>query len=122
MVLLSVIQGGGELLLTQVNTTIACFVPACISLVAIIAAREASGVPKGMERGGQPGYGAGEKIHRKTEEQTGRYDTAARICAVHPLIRDRAGCAFSGAGTYPPQQGADRILLPGDRDRIWICE
>src|SRR5699024_1833961 len=36
VVLLSVIQGGGELLLTQVNTTIACFVPACISLIAIL--------------------------------------------------------------------------------------
>ena len=36
VILLSVIQGGGELLLTQVNTTIACFVPACISLIAIL--------------------------------------------------------------------------------------
>ena len=34
--LISVIQGGGELLLTQVNTTIACFVPACISLIIIL--------------------------------------------------------------------------------------
>ncbi len=33
---ISLIQGGGELLLTQVNTTIACFVPACISLVAVL--------------------------------------------------------------------------------------
>ena len=30
------IQGGGELLMTQVNTTIACFVPACISLIIIL--------------------------------------------------------------------------------------
>lgn len=36
VVILSVIQGGGELLLTQVNTTISCFVPACISLVVIL--------------------------------------------------------------------------------------
>ncbi len=35
VLLLSVIQGGGELLLTQVNTTLACFVPACISLIAV---------------------------------------------------------------------------------------
>lgn len=33
---MSLIQGGGELLLSQVNTTIACFVPACISLLALI--------------------------------------------------------------------------------------
>lgn len=31
----SLIQGGGQLILTQVNTTIACFVPACISFVAL---------------------------------------------------------------------------------------
>lgn len=37
VLILSVIQGGGELLLTQVNTTIACFVPACISLAVILA-------------------------------------------------------------------------------------
>lgn len=36
VLLLSVVQGGGELLLSQINTTIACFVPACISLVVII--------------------------------------------------------------------------------------
>ncbi len=36
VVILSVIQGGGELLLTQVNTTIACFVPACVSLIVIL--------------------------------------------------------------------------------------
>lgn len=34
--IMSVIQGGGELLLSQVNTTISCFVPACISLVVIL--------------------------------------------------------------------------------------
>lgn len=36
VLLLSLVQGGGELLLTQVNTTIACFVPACISLIVIL--------------------------------------------------------------------------------------
>ena len=32
--IMAVIQGGGELLLTQVSTTLACFIPAVISLVA----------------------------------------------------------------------------------------
>ena len=36
LLILSLIQGGGELLLTRVNTTIACFLPACLSLVALI--------------------------------------------------------------------------------------
>lgn len=36
VVLMAVIQGGGELLLSQVNTTICCFVPACISLIVIL--------------------------------------------------------------------------------------
>lgn len=36
VLLMTVIQGGGELLLSQVNTTICCFVPACISLIVII--------------------------------------------------------------------------------------
>ena len=35
VLIISLIQGGGELLLTQVNTTIACFIPACISLIAL---------------------------------------------------------------------------------------
>jgi lactate permease len=35
VVIISLIQGGGQLLLTQVNTTIACFVPSCIALVAV---------------------------------------------------------------------------------------
>ena len=34
--LMAVIQGGGELLLSQVNTTICCFVPACASLIVIL--------------------------------------------------------------------------------------
>ena len=34
--LMAIIQGGGELLLSQVNTTICCFVPACISLIVIL--------------------------------------------------------------------------------------
>ena len=33
---MAVIQGGGELLLTQVSTTLACFIPAVISLVVIL--------------------------------------------------------------------------------------
>ena len=36
VLILSVIQGGGELLLTQVNTTISCFVPAVVSLIVIL--------------------------------------------------------------------------------------
>ena len=36
VIVLSAIQGGGELLLSQFNTTIACFVPACISLAAVL--------------------------------------------------------------------------------------
>ena len=36
VLILSIIQGGGELLLTQVNTTISCFLPACISLIAVL--------------------------------------------------------------------------------------
>lgn len=36
VLVLSVIQGGGELLLSSVNTTICCFVPATISLVVIL--------------------------------------------------------------------------------------
>lgn len=36
VLILSLIQGGGELLFTQVNTTIACFVPACVSLIVIL--------------------------------------------------------------------------------------
>lgn len=35
ILILSLIQGGGELLLTQVNTTISCFLPSCISLAAL---------------------------------------------------------------------------------------
>ena len=34
--LMSLIQGGGELLLSQINTTLACFIPACVSLIAIL--------------------------------------------------------------------------------------
>lgn len=34
--LLALIQGVGQLVLTQVNTTICCFVPACISLIVIL--------------------------------------------------------------------------------------
>lgn len=36
ILLLSALQGGGELLLSQINTTVACFVPACVSLVVIL--------------------------------------------------------------------------------------
>lgn len=36
VMLISLIQGGGQLLLTQVNTTISCFVPSCISLIVIL--------------------------------------------------------------------------------------
>lgn len=33
---MSLIQGGGELLLTQVNTTLSCFLPSCLSLVVLL--------------------------------------------------------------------------------------
>lgn len=33
---MSVIQGGGELLLSQVNTTLSCFIPSCISLIVLL--------------------------------------------------------------------------------------
>lgn len=36
VLILSAIQGGGELILTQVNTTISCFIPSCISMIAIL--------------------------------------------------------------------------------------
>ncbi len=36
VLIMAVVQGGGEMLLSQVNTTICCFVPACISLIAIL--------------------------------------------------------------------------------------
>lgn len=36
VLILSTIQGGGELLFSQINTTISCFVPACISLIVIL--------------------------------------------------------------------------------------
>ena len=49
VLLLSVIQGGGELLLTQVNTTLACFVPACISLIAVFFAGKNQEIRKSME-------------------------------------------------------------------------
>lgn len=35
VLIMSLIQGGGELLLSQVNTTISCFIPSCISLVVL---------------------------------------------------------------------------------------
>lgn len=36
VLVMSVIQGGGELLLSQINTTLSCFIPSCISLVVIL--------------------------------------------------------------------------------------
>lgn len=36
VVLMSVIQGGGELLLSQINTTLSCFIPSCVSLVVLL--------------------------------------------------------------------------------------
>jgi len=36
VMIMSLIQGGGELLLSRMNTTLCCFIPACISLVAVI--------------------------------------------------------------------------------------
>lgn len=36
IVLMSLLQGGGELLLSQVNPTLACFLPACLALIALL--------------------------------------------------------------------------------------
>lgn len=36
VLILSAVQGGGELILSQINTTISCFIPACISLVVVL--------------------------------------------------------------------------------------
>ena len=36
VLLLSLVQGGGELLMTRVSTTLACFLPACASLILVI--------------------------------------------------------------------------------------
>lgn len=36
VVIMSVIQGGGELLLSQINTTLSCFLPSCLSLIVLL--------------------------------------------------------------------------------------
>ena len=36
VLLLSLVQGGGELLMTRVSTTLACFLPACVSLILVV--------------------------------------------------------------------------------------
>lgn len=36
VVIMVLIQGGGELLLSQINTTLSCFLPSCISLVVVL--------------------------------------------------------------------------------------
>ena len=36
VLILSAVQGGGELLLTQINTTISCFIPSCLALVVLL--------------------------------------------------------------------------------------
>lgn len=36
VMIMSGIQGGGELILSQVNTTLACFIPSCISMLVIL--------------------------------------------------------------------------------------
>ncbi|MFR3529653.1 MAG: L-lactate permease [Lachnospiraceae bacterium] len=36
VILLSLVQGGGELLMTRVSTTLACFLPACVSLILVV--------------------------------------------------------------------------------------
>lgn len=36
VIIMAVIQGGGELLLSQVNTTLSCFLPSCISLIVLL--------------------------------------------------------------------------------------
>lgn len=36
VLVIAVIQGGGEILLSQVNTTLACFIPSCIAFAAVL--------------------------------------------------------------------------------------
>jgi lactate permease len=36
IIVMAVIQGGGELLLSQINTTLCCFIPSCISLIVLL--------------------------------------------------------------------------------------
>lgn len=36
VILISLIQGGGQLLLSQVNPTLACFIPSCIALIVVL--------------------------------------------------------------------------------------
>lgn len=36
VLIMSLIQGGGQLVLSQVNTTLACFIPACIALLVLL--------------------------------------------------------------------------------------
>ena len=36
VLIMSLIQGGGQLILSQINTTISCFVPSCLSLAALL--------------------------------------------------------------------------------------
>ncbi len=36
VITISILQGGGQLLMSQINQTIACFLPACVALVAVI--------------------------------------------------------------------------------------
>lgn len=36
VLLMAAVQGGGELILSQVNTTLACFIPSCISMLLIL--------------------------------------------------------------------------------------
>lgn len=36
VIVMALVQGGGELLLSQINTTLSCFLPSCISLIVIL--------------------------------------------------------------------------------------
>ena len=112
VLLLSLVQGGGELLLTQVNTTIACCYPA---------AWKTSGLQTGMECSGQPGDGQRE-VCREGGSKAGGNDPHTCVCAIFSSLRDRADRASGGAGTYIAWQSADRIFFSGDGHGVWICQ
>ena len=121
VLLLSLVQGGGELLLTQVNTTIACFVPACISLIVILLLGRLPGYKQEwsvrdsrvMDR---------EKSAEKGEVKPEGMTLIHAFVPYFSSLRDRADRASGGAGTYIAWQSADRIFFSGDGHGVWICQ
>ena len=102
LLILSLIQGGGELLLTRVNTTIACFLPACLSLVALILT--------GVERIRQPDHGPRGR-GRHNGGGAGRHDAGTGICALYPADCGYHGGAGGASGQWFPEPGACWIFL-----------